>query len=340
MSATAIKVNRHRWRRRTARIVQGDTGRDIEIYSIEGRDFMERAFTCERGSLTIRGMQFFPADFAEEGNGSDRKYPIVVISHGFTGNYTDMAGYARSFAGIGYMAFCFSFCGGGRSGEPEASRSDGKSTDMTVLTEVEDLLTVIRYAQSLPYTDAGQVVLTGYSQGGFVSGLAAARCGDQAARLIMISPALCIPDHARRGCLGGASYDPRNVPEVIDCGVTALGRAFHEEAAGMDPFLELSAYRGKVLLIQGMADTVVHYSYAVRAQACYQEGQCHLQLIRDQGQGYDERQCAGVFDSIRQFLADSAALAWMNHADLTAVLEGGDGGPTVRIFADGNAGGR
>ena len=301
---------------------------------------MERAFTCERGSLTIRGMQFFPADFAEEGNGSDRKYPIVVISHGFTGNYTDMAGYARSFAGIGYMAFCFSFCGGGRSGEPEASRSDGKSTDMTVLTEVEDLLTVIRYAQSLPYTDAGQVVLTGYSQGGFVAGLAAARCGDQAARLIMISPALCIPDHARRGCLGGASYDPRNVPEVIDCGVTALGRAFHEEAAGMDPFLELSAYRGKVLLIQGMADTVVHYSYAVRAQACYQEGQCHLQLIRDQGHGYDERQCAGVFDSIRQFLADSAALAWMNHADLTAVLEGGDGGPTVRIFADGNAGGR
>ena len=172
---------------------------------------MERAFTCERGSLTIRGMQFFPADFAEEGNGSDRKYPIVVISHGFTGNYTDMAGYARSFAGIGYMAFFFSFSGGGRSREPEASRSDGKSTDMTVLTEVEDLLTVIRYAQSLPYTDAGQVVLTGYSQGGFVSGLAAARCGDQAARLIMISPALCIPDHARRGCLGGASYDPRNL---------------------------------------------------------------------------------------------------------------------------------
>lgn len=391
---------------------------------------MEKAFTCERGGLTIRGMQFFPADFAEEGNCPDRKFPVAVISHGFTGNHTDMAGYARDFARIGYVAFCYSFCGGGRNGEPEESRSDGKSTDMTALTEVEDLMTVIRYAQGLAYTDADQLVLVGYSQGGFVSGLAAAQCGDAVKRLIMISPALCIPDHARRGCLGGASYDPRNVPDVIDCGVTSLGKTFHEEAVGMEPFLELSAYRGKVLLIQGMDDTVVHYSYAVRAQACYQEGQCHLQLMRNQGHGYDADQGASVFDSIRQFLADreevltihvfithceehgageqwkndvyftgycdtkyfrgaispegcdaqehcaetgikmraeytlmgldpkgescsihvvnqrvgaewkptvqtdSAALAWLNHADLTAVLEGGDGGPTVRIFAD------
>ena len=91
---------------------------------------------------------------------------------------------------------------------------------------------------------------------------------------------------------------------------------------------------GIVVVGACIADTVAGI------QLVRQEGQCHLQLIRDQGHGYDERQCAGVFDSIRQFLADSAALAWMNHADLTAVLEGGDGGPTVRIFADGNAGGR
>jgi len=385
---------------------------------------MEEMFTCERGGLVIRGKQFFPVDFSAE-----RKFPIVIVSHGFMGNYTDMEGYCRNFAGIGYLAFCFSFCGGGQKGEPAAAKSDGESTDMTVLTEVADLQAVIRYAQSLPYADADQLVLAGYSQGGLVSGLTAARCGDAVKRLIMISPALCIPDHARRGCLGGASYDPQNVPEVMDCGGTVLGRALHEEVAGMEPFLELSAYRGKVMLIHGMADTVVHYSYAVRAQAEYQEGQCHLQLMRNQGHGYDESQRTSVFDSIRQFLADreeiltiqvfitrceergageqwkndvyftgycdtkyfrgaitpegcdaqeycaetgvkmraeytltgldvcgescsvhvvnqragtewkpvvqtdSRALAWMNHADLTAVLEGGDKELKVRIFA-------
>lgn len=392
---------------------------------VEKNRFKEELFTCEREGLTIRGKQFYPADFA-----ADRKYPVAVVSHGFKGNYTDMEGYCRGFAGIGYVAFSFSFCGGGQNGEPEASRSDGESTDMTVLTEVEDLLAVIRYAQGLPYTDADQLALAGYSQGGFVSGMAAARCGDAVRRLIMISPALCIPDHARRGCLGGASYDPGNVPELLDCENTVLGRRFHEAVAGMEPFLELSAYRGKVLLIHGTADTIVHYSYAVRAQAGYQEGQCHLQLMRNQGHGYDENQCAAVFDSIRQFLADreeiltiqvfithcdergegeqwkndvyftgycdtkyfrgvitpegcdaqeycaetgvkmraeytlkgldacgencsvhivnqragaewkptvqtdSPALAWLNDADLTAVLEGGDRELTVRIFAD------
>lgn len=266
---------------------------------MEKNRFNEELFTCDRGGLTIRGKQFYPTDFSADG-----KYPIAVVSHGFRGNYTDMEAYCRGFAGIGYMAFSFSFCGGGQNGEPEASKSDGKSTDMTVLTEVEDLLAVIGYAQGLPFTDADQIVLTGYSQGGFVSGLAAARCGDAVRQLIMISPALCIPDHARRGCLGGASYDPRNVPELLDCGNTVLGRRSHEDVIGMEPFLELSAYRGKVLLIHGTADTVVHYSYAIRAQAGYQEGQCHLQLMRNQGHGYDENQSASVFDSIRQFLAD------------------------------------
>ncbi len=389
------------------------------------RNIKEEPFTCERGGLTIRGMLYFPVDFTV-----DKRYPVAILSHGFMGNYTDMTGFCQDFARIGYLAFCFSFCGGGRFGEPEASKSDGKSADMTITTEIEDLITVMNHAKSLPFADCNQLILVGHSQGGFVSGLTAARCGEAVKRLIMLSPALCIPDHARRGCLGGSSYDPAKVPEIIDCGNTALGRAFHEEVAGMDPFLELSAYQGKVLLIHGTADPVVHYSYAVRAKAGYQKGQCRLHLIRDLGHGYEEDSRENVFGLIRQFLADreeiltiqvfithceergagenwkndvyftgycdtkyfkgaispegcdaqeycaetgvkmraeytltgiddcgercsvhivnqragaewkpvvqtdSPSLAWMNHADLTAVLEGGDGGLKVRIFAD------
>ena len=32
---------------------------------------------------------------------------------------------------------------------------------------------------------------------------------------------------------------------------------------------------------------------------------------------------------------DSAELAWMNGADLTAVVEDGDGGPTIRVYRSG-----
>lgn len=396
-----------------------DKKREVMIMSIR-----EMPFTCERDGMTIRGMQYLPENFNE-----NEKYPVVIVSHGFTDNYTCVADYCRDFAGIGYAAFSFSFCGGGCRGEDERTKSDGNTTDMTISSEITDLIAVKNYARNQPFADADHLILAGYSQGGFVSGLTAARCGDEIEKLILISPALCIPDHARRGCLGGSSYDPRNVPETLDCGKTVLGRAFHEDVAGMEPFLELSAYQGPVLLLLGLEDPVVHYSYGIRAKASYGKGQCHLQLIRNLGHGYDKGQHESAFASIRQFLAgkteiltirtiitreetftegdsrishiyftgycdtkyfqgtvmpegcdvreqcagaedkaraeytltgldirgeacsvhivnqwngtdwkpviktDSAALAWMNHADLTAVLEYGSGGPTVRIFA-------
>lgn len=93
------------------------------------------------------------------------------------------------------------------------------------------------------FIDEKQLILVGVSQGGFVSGLTAAKCGREITKLIMIYPALCIPDHARCGCLGGSSYNPLDVPERIDCGVTVLGKTFHDDVVGMDPYLELSAYQ-------------------------------------------------------------------------------------------------
>lgn len=387
----------------------------------------EKPFTCKRGGFTIRGMQYFPANFEENG-----KYPAVIASHGFTGNYTDMTDICREFAKLGYCAFCFSFCGGGKTADEDSVKSEGATTDMTISTEVEDLITVKNYVKSQTFVDSRELILLGISQGGFVSGLTAAKCGEEIAKLIMIYPALCIPDHARRGCLGGAGYDPRNVPERIDCGVTVLGKGIHNDVVDMDPYLELSAYQGQVLILQGLEDQVVNYSYAIRAKENYQTGQCHLQLIRNMGHYLNEEQMESALASIRQFLAereeiltirvvitrqesviegdvqrlklfftgyceteyfrgtilpegcdtqgfdkgvqtkmraeytlqgidnegkkcsihivnqkvgedfkpvvetDSLSLAWLNHADLTAVLEHGDGGPTVRIFADKN----
>ncbi len=391
-------------------------------------EIKNRTFICERDGLIIRGAQYFPADFAE-----GKTYPAVIVSHGFTDNYVSAAKYCEEFAKMGYAAFCFSFCGGGRHGEDERFRSDGATTDMTIPTEIEDLITVKNYVKSLPYIDMGKLILVGISQGGFVSGLTAAKCGNEIEKLILIYPAICIPEHARRGCLGGSNYDPHDVPDVIDCGNTLLGKRFHETIVGMDPYVELAAYQGDVLILQGLEDKIVNYSYAIRAKESYRKGQCRLQLIRNLDHGFDTPQLESAFASIRQFLADrkeiltirviithsdtvtegntrkvnifftgycdteyfqgtifpegcdaqeyhldvqtkmqakytlvgldsageqcsihivnqkdgddwkpvvqtdSSALAWLNHADLTAVLEGGDGGPTVRIFVEKDA---
>ena len=66
---------------------------------------------------------------------------------------------------MGYVAFTFDFCGG----YAMCGKSDGKTTEMSVLTETKDLKAVIEYVRNLSYTDSEKILLMGCSQGGFVS---------------------------------------------------------------------------------------------------------------------------------------------------------------------------
>ena len=131
-----------------------------------------RTFSCMRGDLTICGTEYRP-------NGE--KLPIAIVCHGFMANQQTVRQYARVLAKIGYCAYCFDFCGGS---VPPLGRSDGATTDMSVLTEVQDVEAVIRYAQSLPYT-SNTLLLMGCSQGGMVSALTAAKHPDAVDRLVL-----------------------------------------------------------------------------------------------------------------------------------------------------------
>ena len=116
-------------------------------------------FSCERDNLKISGTIFLSEDCSQE-------LSTVIISHEFMANQLFSYPYAKALASEGYAVFCFDFCGGG-----VVSSSDGKSTDMSVLTEKEDLQAVIAYAKSQDYVDENKITLLGCSQGGFVSAL-------------------------------------------------------------------------------------------------------------------------------------------------------------------------
>lgn len=249
-------------------------------------------FTCVRDGLVIRGTMFRP-----EGE----RLPIAVISHGFMANQQSVFHYAKQFARWGYAAFCFDFNGGCIKG-----KSDGKTTEMTVLTEREDLKAVIDYAKALAFTDGSRLVLMGCSQGGFVSALTAAQLGEQVSKLILFYPALCIPDDARRGQMIFANFDPENIPEVVDCGPMKLGRCYPASVKEMDPFAEISGYPGPVLIVHGSADKLVKVSYAVKARRAYQaarkEGECHLKVIQGAGHGFAKRADRIAVSCVKHFL--------------------------------------
>ena len=265
------------------------------------------SFSCKNSrGLTIKGDIFWPD---ETGNGTPSKevrppYKAVILSHGFRGNRTDLYEQCEFFRGLGYAAVTYSFCGGSQDDTPEEKKSEGSSVDMSVFSEVEDLLTVYEYTVSLDNIDKESIILYGESQGGYVSGVAAGRLGSSIHRLIMLYPALCIPDHARRGILGGAKYDPANVPDRIDCGGITLGRRSHDEQAAVDPYLLLEKYPGEVLIIHGLADDIVDYRYTVMAGMHYGDDRCVLKFIDGAGHGFngEKQQCAR--ETIVSFLSE------------------------------------
>ena len=214
------------------------------------------AFTCSRGALRLRGTVFHPA----EGG----RFPVAVVSHEFMANRLFTMRYARLLASLGYAAFCYDFSGGCIVGA-----SQGKTTDMTVFTEVEDLKAVIAHAKAQPYADPDRLLLMGCSQGGLVTALTAAEPGVQAEAIILFYPALSIPDDARKGSMMRARFDPEHIPETMRCGPMKLGRGYAATVLELDPFSVIPAYRGDVLIVHGSADTLVDISYSRRAYAAY-----------------------------------------------------------------------
>ena len=161
-------------------------------------------------------------------------------------------------------------------------KSDGKTTDMSVLTEVSDLCAVIEYAKGLDYTDSSKILLMGCSQGGFVSALTAAKLKNEIGKLVLFYPALCIPDDAKAGKMMWAKFDPQNIPEIVKCGPMKLGRRYVADVVNMNPFDDIKGYEGDVLIVHGTADKIVAKHYAKQAESVYrarEQGSVKLHFI-------------------------------------------------------------
>ena len=190
-------------------------------------------------------------------------------------------------------------------------KSDGKTTEMSVLTEVKDLEAVIDYVKGLSYTNAADVTLMGCSQGGFVSALTAAKWKEQIAKLVLFYPALCIPDDARAGKMMFAKFDPENLPEIVNCGPMKLGRCYVADVIGMDPFEEIKDYPGEVLLVHGTEDKIVDWDYAKRAYQTYikynpmglaPEQRATLRLIHGGAHGFSKKHDKMAMEEIKKFV--------------------------------------
>lgn len=251
----------------------------------QNKDFTQTKFECRRDGLAIRGTEYRPAG---------ENLPVAIVCHGFMAFQDTVRHYTIELARMGYAAYCFDFCGG----SVVNGKSDGATTDMSVLTEVKDLETVIDYVQSLPYT-GDHLLLMGCSQGGFVSALAAAKHPEKVDKLVLFYPALCIPDDARSGKMMYARFDPQNLPERVSCGTMKLGRCYIADVIGMDPFREIQSYDGPVLIVHGTKDSIVRPDYSERARDAYANAELHM--IQNGAHGFSRKHDKEAIGFLREF---------------------------------------
>lgn len=241
-----------------------------EGYMVEGDGWTSVVSWCrnEEGDRNIYGKFYYPEGFDEA-----QRYPTVIMSHGL-GSHTEMverAQWPQAALAAGYVVYTFDFCGGGMN-----SHSDLDFMEMSLLTEVSDLNAVIDFVKEHSFVDAEDLFLLGQSQGGAVSALTAAGRPSEIKAMVLVYPALCIVDdlHEFVPDLGALTGD------TFESAMGTLGTVYARDAYDLDLMSEIAGYTGNVLIIHGINDKTVPYTYSVEAlETAYAESNSNLLLI-------------------------------------------------------------
>ena len=214
--------------------------------------FKTKEFVLRDGRRSICGVMYRPV-------GAKGRLPAVVLSHGYGGNMGNCAPYAEIFAANGFACCAFDFRGGGAN-----SRSSGATTEMSVLTEAEDLEAVLAHVRKLRRIDNKRVFLWGESQGGFVSAYVAARRAEQVRGLVLFYPAFVLQDAVRE-----RFPNPADIPETAVVMGNLIGAVYARDLLSFDIYDAMQGYRGDVLIVHGDRDALAPLSYSERAQRVY-----------------------------------------------------------------------
>lgn len=257
--------------------VKGYTG-----WTIQAKHFVDfknvKPLWIMNGDRQIYGELFTPAGQAKG---------IAIIAHGFNGTYHYGRNYFDVMAKLGYQCYAFDFpCGSVNS------RADNNTLNMSIFDEQSDLRAIVNYFRS-----QGQqhIVLIGESQGGLVSALTAAQMKDKVSQLVLVFPALCIPQNWR-------DRYPKlsDIPEVTQLWGVKMGRRFFEEIHDMNTFDIIGKYRGPVLIVQGDKDQVVLIDDSKRAQKLYKDARLHI--IKGAGHGFKPKEFQEEATQLESFL--------------------------------------
>ena len=270
-----------------------------EGYTVEGEGFTSVVSWCKNGDLNIYGKFYYPNGFD-----ASQKYPVVIMSHGL-GSRAEMverAKWPKAVTEKGFIAYAFDFCGGGMN-----SLSDGDFMEMSVLTEASDLNAVIDFVKSQAYADPDNLFLLGQSQGGFVSAITAASRPEEVKAMVLVYPALCLVDDLHEFVPDLAEV----TGDTVETAMGTLGAVYARDAYDIDVMNEIAKYTGDVMIIHGLNDKTVPYSYSLEAiTTAYSAAASELVLItgKKSAHGFEM-----VYNEGREYALDAGTDFLLRH---------------------------
>lgn len=215
------------------------------------------------------------------------KAPVVIMSHGFGGNHAQEPHMQDLLAQHGVVVYSYDFAGG--SGF-EPGQSEGNMTDMSVMTEVQNLRDALTLVRGLDYVNTNCIYLIGASQGGVVTTLVADENPEGVKGVALLYPALSLFDDAHERF-------PRreDITDTTNLMGLTVGRRYFEDVYDINIYEHMS-FKGQVLIFHGTADDIVPISYSQRASATF--GNANLTTLDGEGHGFTDAAQETVADGI------------------------------------------
>lgn len=212
----------------------------------------------KRDKYILRGLKNTPKDVKG----------VLVMFHGFTGHLNENGYFFKKLAEdlleIGIETYRFDFMGSGMS--------DGEFKDMTFFTEVEDAKSILDYV--IKENPDKKIYALGFSCGGAVLGLIAAKYQDKLSKIILCSPAGDM-DKIGDSYLNNPHviwYDENN----IDMGGYLMSKKFIDTLKGVDLYETIHEFKKPVLITHGELDMSVPIEYGMRYRDLLENVDFHI----------------------------------------------------------------
>ena len=251
--------------------------------------YESREFFIDCDGIRVHAKLDFPQVQAE-------KMHVLIIIPGLTGHIEERHIIAVKDTALecGYAVIRSELFGHGKS--------EGAFREHTVFLWMNEAMRVIDYALSLPFCE--DVIVSGHSQGGLTTVLAAGLMSDKVKAAMPMSPALNIWDGARKGKLFGFQFDPEHVPAEAPTGNGVNGN--YLRAAAMLPVKEAVArFKKPVLVVHGTADDAVPFTWGQWLKERYEDAR--LVPIEGDDHCYNFH-LEEVLKAVKEFLTEEANL--------------------------------